>query len=185
MEVRNPFPDSYFEKIRKAGDLVKSIDPENTVYLDGRGDRVASHISFSYYCCYSEADLQKIRAIVMDDKSWWKPEKLNVSYATCAIDGPALDHVSFILMLDKASNQMMMNWVLDMEHRIQSAGVPIHLSRRYQEPYHTTIGVVNGTAYPVKKAIEELNRLFPPGSWLQDPLQKGNITFWDSPGVPA
>merc|ERR1712154_717895 len=100
---------------------------------------------------------------------------------TCATDGPSLDHVSLILMLDEKSNNLMMKWVTDLEHKIESMGVPIHLSRRYQEPYHTTVGVVNGSVYPVKKAILELNKRFPPGSWLQEPFNQGNVTFSDKP----
>jgi len=183
--IMDPFPASYTETVRKAGNLIKSIDPKGTIYLDGRGDRVSSHISFSYYCCYPPKQLQRIKDIAMADQSWWKPKNLNLSYATCAIDGPALDHVSFIVMLDEESNRQMMQWVTDMENRIRAAGVPIHLSRRDQEPYHTTLGVVNGSSYPVRRAIRELNSQFPPGSWLQQPLLKGNVTFWDIASAPV
>jgi len=177
------FPASYMQKVRQAGDLVRSLDRENTLYLDGRGSRVDSHISLSYYCCHPEVELQRIKDVVMKDwRRWWQPQRLNLSYATCAVDGPSLDHVSFIVMLDEASNRLMMDWVLRLEARIQAAGLPVHLSRRMQEPFHTTLGVVNGSAYPVRRAIEALNKHFPPGSWLADPLQQGNLTFWDSPG---
>jgi len=86
-------------------------------------------------------------------------------------------------MLDDDSNRLMMRWVENLERHLESIGLRIHIPRRHQEPYHSTLAVVNGTAYPVKKAIQELNKQFLQGSWLDEPLvlrkpcaAHGNIT---------
>ena len=50
----------------------------------------------------------------------WVPRTVKMSYATCAIDGPSLDHVSFITMLDEASNAVMMRWVEEVEAAIKA-----------------------------------------------------------------
>mmetsp|Transcript_15198 Transcript_15198/g.34480 ORF Transcript_15198/g.34480 Transcript_15198/m.34480 type:complete len:314 (-) Transcript_15198:15-956(-) len=167
----NPFPASYAEKVIEAGKLVKSIDSGNTVYTEGSGPNafMDSHISFSYYCCYPEDQLSELRKVLA---AWdgWRPRSVSLSHVTCAIDGPALDHVSFIIMLDQESNRRMQAWVAELEAHIRAAGLPIHLPRSYQEPYHTTLAVVNGTTYPVAKAVRALNARFRPGSWFAEPI---------------
>jgi hypothetical protein len=35
-------------------------------------------------------------------------------------------------------------WVAAVEQQLRDAGVPIHLSRSKQQPFHSTLGVVNG-----------------------------------------
>merc|ERR1711924_218248 len=109
----------------------------------------------------------------------WRPHELKFSIVTCAIDGSIypnetginlLDHVSFILMLDEESNRVMMDWVAELESAIREVGLEVHTSRRQQEPYHTTLAVVNGTAYPVGQAITALNEQFPPDHWVDKPV---------------
>ena len=56
------------------------------------------------------------------------------------------------------------------ESAIQAAGVTLNFLRHEQEPYHTTLAVVNGSTYPVKYAIESVNERFAPGGWLAAPL---------------
>jgi len=167
----NPFPDEYAQKIIEAGKLVRSIDPEHTVFAEGSGASafMDSHVSFSYYCCHTESELSRIKS-VLEKWDGWQPHSVDLSHVTCAIDGPAIDHVSFIVMLDPESNLVMMQWVTQLEEHLRNAGVQIHIPRRNQEPYHTTLAVVNGSGYPTKKAIEAINARFPPGRWLKKPM---------------
>ena len=164
----NVFPDDYTNKITAAGKLVLDIDPAHTIYVEGEHGFMDSHVSFSYYCCYSNSDLKVIKGVLEAHR--WDPISIKLSYATCAVDGPSLEHVSFIIMLDEQSNAAMMQWVAQVEAEIRAAGIPIHVPRINQEPYHTTLAVVNGTGYPVAKAIEALNSEFPEGGWLSEPL---------------
>jgi len=167
----NPFPPEYAEKIIEAGKLVRSIDPEHTVYTEGSGPGafMDSHISFSYYCCHTESELSHIKS-VLEKWDGWRPRSVDLSHVTCAIDGPSIEHVSFIVMLDSESNRVMMQWVAELEEHLRKAGVKIHIPRRNQEPYHTTLAVVNGSGYPTTKAIEAVNARFPPGKWLKKPM---------------
>lgn len=162
------FPDEYTEKITEAGNLVYELDPENTVYVEGDDGFMNSHISFSYYCCYGETDLDRIRSVL--DMIDWQPHEVGLSYTTCAVDGPSLDHVSFIIMLDAESNAKMMQWVAAVEEKIRDAGVRIHVPRIKQEPYHSTLAVVNGSAYPIEEALQALNDRFPSGNWTKNPI---------------
>eukprot|EP00929_Paragymnodinium_shiwhaense_P042488 TRINITY_DN21978_c0_g1_i2.p1 TRINITY_DN21978_c0_g1~~TRINITY_DN21978_c0_g1_i2.p1 ORF type:complete len:318 (+),score=20.07 TRINITY_DN21978_c0_g1_i2:107-1060(+) len=165
------FPVDLQDQLHQAGELVRRVDPEDTMYTEGSGKEAAmgSHISFSYYCCHTESELSRIKAVLQNWQGW-TPHNVSLSYVTCAVDGPALDHVSFILMLDEASNDLMHRWVASLEADLSRAGVKVNIPRRYQEPYHATVAVVNGTGYPVADAIRQINEQFPPNSWLQKPL---------------
>ena len=85
------------------------------------------------------------------------------------IDNPESDgsvqHYSICLFLDEASNQRMLEWVGELEERMEEAGVVVNVKRKNQEPYHSTLAVVNGATYPVEEAIRRINELIPPGSW--------------------
>jgi len=75
------------------------------------------------------------------------------------------DHVSIIVLLDEESEQRMMSWVGEVEAAIVAAGVPIHTSRDQQEPFHTTLGVVNGSSFPMEQALAAIKKLVPYGTW--------------------
>merc|ERR1711862_234006 len=78
--------------------------------------------------------------------------------------GPDREHVSLILMLDPPSNRAMYAEIEDVEAAIEAAGVRLNHRRREQEPFHATLAVVNGSAYPVAKAVAALNDRFA-GQW--------------------
>lgn len=162
------FPTYYTDTITAVGQLITQIAPEAVTYVEGEHGFMSSHVSFSYYCCQTEAELATIKAVL--EGMTWVTRNVTFSYATCAIDGPSLDHVSFIVMLDRESNERMMQWVEEVEARIEAAGVSLNTVRRHQEPYHSTLAVVNGSRYPVRRALREINDMFPPGRWLNEPI---------------
>eukprot|EP00929_Paragymnodinium_shiwhaense_P042489 TRINITY_DN21978_c1_g1_i1.p1 TRINITY_DN21978_c1_g1~~TRINITY_DN21978_c1_g1_i1.p1 ORF type:complete len:350 (+),score=24.31 TRINITY_DN21978_c1_g1_i1:60-1109(+) len=165
------FPPGLQYQLQQAGKLIRALDAEGTVYTEGGGKEafMDSHVSFSYYCCHTEDELSRIKALLQTWKGW-TPHNVSLSYVTCAIDGPALDHVSFILMLDEASNNLMHRWVASLQEDLARVGVKVNIPRSHQEPYHITVAVVNGTRYPVAEAIRQINEQFPPERWLQKPL---------------
>jgi hypothetical protein len=65
----------------------------------------------------------------------------------------------------------MEQWVAKVEAAIAAVGVSIHIARSAQEPFHTTLGVVDGTLFPVETALERVNQVVSPGTWTgTDPL---------------
>jgi hypothetical protein len=40
-------------------------------------------------------------------------------------------------------------WVATVEQMIRDKGLPVHLPRSKQQPFHSTLGVVNGLEYAV------------------------------------
>jgi len=164
----NIFPASYDEKISEVAELVVNFAPDAVTYTEGSKGFMDSHISFSYYCCQTEDELSTIKTVL--ENVTWVPRAVNFSYATCAIDGPTMDHVSFIVMLEEESNQEMLTWVEEVEDKIAAKGVVLNSVRRNQEPYHSTLAVVSGSRYPVAKAISAINHQFPPGEWLEEKL---------------
>ena len=154
-----------------AGDLLRTMDaslkPEFGAGL---------HVSLLYNCCYDDDQIKTISRVLSETLSW-QPQNVTFDRAEWRIDSfpPAQqqppDHYSICVFLDKESNQRMQAWVAQVEAAIAAAGVPVHVPRSEQEPFHTTLCVVNGTTFPVAEAVRRVNELVKPGTWTgQTPL---------------
>jgi len=129
------------------------------------------HVSFNYLCCYTDA--QKATARTVLELVQWP--SLNISFGQPVwrldnkiVSGSAADtahHLSIIVLLDDASNKRMEAWVATVEQMLRDAGVPIHLPRSKQQPFHSTLGVVNGLEYANEAALAAINDAIPPKSW--------------------
>lgn len=62
----------------------------------------------------------------------------------------------------------MASFVEELEERVRAEGVDIHVPRRLQEPFHSTLGVVDGDAYPCVQALDAVNKAIPPTSWTSE-----------------
>ena len=132
------------------------------------------HISFNYFCCYSDADKDTIKK-VLAAHDW---PLMNVSYdqPTWRIDSDAsdVDHYSIIILLDDASQEVMHAEVAKVEEEVRAAGIDIHVPRSQQEPFHSTLGVVSGSKFPAIAALDALSVEVPRGTWTGD---KGPISI--------
>lgn len=143
-----------------AGDMLRSLDasvqPEAGSGL---------HVSFLYNCCYKQEQLDTIRRVL--DSFVWVPQNVTFDRAAWRIDdaGSPPDHYSICIFLDEDSNRRMLAWVATVEAAIVAAGVPIHIPRSMQEPFHSTLCVVNGSTFPVEEAARRVNELIAPGTW--------------------
>ena len=162
----NVFPASFNSRVHEVGLLIQGSGPAGaTTYVEGEHGFMDSHVTFGYYCCQTAEELSRIRH-VLEDWDWESSEEtVGFSFATCAIDGPSIEHVSLILMLDAASNLKMNRLVQRVESAIEAAGVRLNVKRAEQEPFHTTLAVVNGSLYPVGEVVAALNARFPANSW--------------------
>jgi len=91
----------------------------------------------------------------------WKPFKIKFSNVICNYGGggdPAAN--SIIVLLDKESQDYVASFVENIERLINASGIPVHVHRKDQEPFHCTLGVVNGS-YPINDVIDEINRKHP------------------------
>lgn len=143
-----------------AGDVLRGLDasvrPESGSGL---------HVSFLYNCCYKPEQLDTIQRVL--DSLAWVPQNVTFDRAAWRIDnaGNPPDHYSICVFLDKESNQRMLAWVASVEAAIEAAGVPIHIPRSVQEPFHSTLCVVNGSTFPVEEGARRVNELIAPGTW--------------------
>jgi len=169
----NVFPASFNSRVHDVGLFIQDSGPAGaTTYVEGEHGFIDSHVTFAYYCCQTEDERSRIRQ-VLEDWDWEQSEEtVGFSFATCAIDGPSIEHVSFILMLDEASNSKMARLVQRVESAIEASGVRLNVKRAEQEPFHTTLAVVNGSSYPVGKVVAALNARHPPNSWEPITLTK-------------
>ena len=156
-----------------AGDLLRAMDasvkPEHGTGL---------HVSLLYNCCYDDDQIATINR-VLSESLHWQPQNVTFDRAEWRIDSfPSVqqqlqqpDHYSICVFLDQESNRRMEAWVAQVEAAIVAAGVPVHVPRAVQEPFHTTLCVVNGTTFPVAEAVRRVNELVKPGTWTgQGPL---------------
>jgi hypothetical protein len=137
---------------------------EATVTPASSGTQI--HISLNYFCCYSVADKATIKE-VLATTAW---PALNVSFdkPTWRVDSgwdDGVDHYSIVVLLDEASQGLLASLVEDVEDRVRDAGVDVHVPRAFQEPFHSTLGVVSGRDYPAVAAIAAVNKAVPPGAW--------------------
>jgi len=143
-----------------AGDVLRGLDasvrPETGSGL---------HVSFLYNCCYQQKQLDTIAGVL--DSFAWVPQNVTFDRAAWRIDnaGHPPDHYSICVFLDKESNTRMQEWVASVEAAIEAAGVPIHIPRALQEPFHSTLCVVNGSTFPVEEGARRVNELIAPGTW--------------------
>ena len=81
-------------------------------------------------------------------------------------------YTSVIVLMDAEANALMEAFAADLEAAIEAAGVRLQAKRRGQQPFHSTLAVVNGTTFPLEEAVAAINQLVPPGSWTgESPLQ--------------
>jgi hypothetical protein len=159
---------NFLANMNSAGDIIKtfdaSVEPE-------RGMKV--HVSFTYLCCYTKDELKTIGSIL--DEVEWTPKNVTFDRAEVRIDSPnndgSVSHYSMCVFLDEASNNAMLDWVGNVEKRIEAAGIKVNVPRKHQEPYHSTLAVVDGRTFPVEQAVRMINTMVPPGTWTgSEPL---------------
>jgi len=141
-----------------AGQIMKTFDPHCKTES---GTRL--HISFDYMCCYTDEEMKIIKH-VWSSTTW---PAFNVTFGKPAwrIDGDGPDHFSIIVLLDEESNARMVEWADEVEAAIEAAGVKVHIPRSKQEPFHSTLGVVNGSTFPMEQALASINQIVPEGTW--------------------
>ncbi|GMH86457.1 hypothetical protein TL16_g10551 [Triparma laevis f. inornata] len=153
---------NFLANMKLAGEVVSSFDSSVEPEF---GTKV--HVSFEYWCCYTDDELSTIKK-VLDD--WeWEPQDVSYDRAEVRIDNPNSDgtvsHYSICIFLDEESNNKMLDYVGSIEAAIEAAGVKINSPRKKQEPYHSTLAVVDGRTYPVEEALKKINEMVPPSTW--------------------
>ena len=125
------------------------------------------HLSFNYFCCYTYAEWHKIVHVMRSAVDWNALHEVKWDRVVCRTDSPPNQHVSFILLADAESNSRLQSWISQIEATVAKAsGVPIHVPRAQQQPFHVTVGVVDAmTAYPIDAALQDINKRLLPRRW--------------------
>ena len=64
-------------------------------------------------------------------------------------DATSVDHYSAIVLLDAPSQRVLADAAAAVEQEVRTAaGVDVHVPRADQEPFHATLAVVSGAAFP-------------------------------------
>eukprot|EP00605_Chrysophyceae_sp_TOSAG23-4_P000183 GSChrysophyteH1.ASY1.ANO1.217.1 assembled CDS len=134
-----------------------------TVTPRSRGTHI--HMSFNYFCCYQKEDLKTLHAVL--EGFDWPEVQVSFDKPTIRIDSDANDvsHYSFILLLDEKSQKIVHDVMSKVEAAVRGAGVDVHVPRSQQEPFHSTLAVVNGLDFPAAAALQAVNAAVPPGTW--------------------
>ena len=159
------WPKDLVQNMHRAATILKkygtpsSIDTERSVYL---------HVSFDYYCCYTPEEAAKIGDFL--NSYVWKPHKVWFDQLVCAIHSTG-DMVSLVLMVDENSQKGLLQWALDSERDLEAkTGVHKHIPHTDLQGFHMTLATVNQSVFPVLPAVEEINRIIPPGHWHSSPV---------------
>ena len=100
----------------------------------------------------------------------WEPPEIWFDKIECAIHGYN-DAVSLVLMVDKNSQEDLTRWALKNERDLEiKTGVHKHIPHTRLQNFHMTLGTVNQSYFPVQSAVEEINRVIPPGKWHKTPV---------------
>ena len=74
-------------------------------------------------------------------------------------------------MVDENSQKSLLRLALETEQDLEAkTGVHKHIPHNQLQDFHMTLGVVNQSVFPVQPAVEEINRVIPPGTWHSAPV---------------
>ena len=100
----------------------------------------------------------------------WTPHSVSFDRMVCAIHSVG-DMVSLVLMVDQHSQEKLLKLALESEKELErKTGIPKNIPHTQLQGFHMTLGTVNQREFPVQKALEEVNRLVPPGKWHVAPV---------------
>ena len=159
------WPSELIENIKIAASILKQFGQPRSLDTEGGRDL---HVTFDYYCCYTEEEAVKIGKFL---KSYsWTPHEVWFDKIECAIHGYG-DAVSLVLMADKKSQQELTRWALKNERDLEvTTGLKKNIPHTQLQDFHMTLGTVNQSSFPVQSAVEEINRVIPPGKWHKSPV---------------
>jgi len=117
------------------------------------------HMTIDYLCCYSVVTYGEIINIIAGVA--WEPLNITFSNVICNYGGDGFSGLnSIVVMLDDDSQARAQAFIERFEAAINASGIPIHLPRSEQEPFHSTLGVVEGS-YPIEEVIAQINQQLP------------------------
>ena len=159
------WPKDLVENMKLAGKILKRHGQPKTLNTEGR---LVLHLAFDYYCCYTEEEGIKIGNFL--NTYSWEPHEVWFDKMECAIHRYH-DAVSLVLMVDKKSQEDLTRWALKNERDLEiRTGVHKHIPHTRLQNFHMTLGTVNQSYFPVQSAVEEINRVIPPGKWHKTPV---------------
>ena len=165
-ETAHDWPRDLVRNMHFAASILKkhgapnSLDTERSCYL---------HVTFDYYCCYTLEEGAKIGEFL--ESYTWKPHEVWFDRLACAIHGEG-DMVSLVLMVEQERTQeQLLRWALENERLLtMKTRILKHFSRTQLQEFHMTLGTVNQSTFPVQLAVNEINRIIPPGTWHSTPV---------------
>ena len=159
------WPKDLLENMHLAGSILKkhgtirSLDTERPVYL---------HLTFDYYCCYTESEAVMIGKFLNSYR--WTPQTVSFDKIVCAIHTHG-DLVSLVLMVDEDSEKKMLKYVLENEKELEkTTGIRKNIPHTRLQRFHITLGSVDQNKFPVRSAVKEINRVIRPGHWHRTPV---------------
>ena len=160
------WPDDLIRNMNLAAEILKrygplnNLDTERSIYL---------HVTFDYYCCYTTEQTATIGDFLLE-KFEWKPHVVWFDRLVCAIYGVG-DMVALVLKLDENSQKSLLEWALRSEKELEeNTGIHKRIPHTELQEFHMTLATVNQSLFPVKPAVDEINRTIPPGKWHSSPV---------------
>ena len=160
------WPKDLVENMHLAASILKKFGSPRT--LDTEKKIYYLHVSFEYYCCYAKDEVLRIKQFL--NSYVWKRHEVWFDKMVCAIHGYD-DLVSFVLMVDEKSEKSLLQWALAHEHDLEvETGIRKHIPHTHLQGFHMTLGTVNQSEFPVRPALDEINKVITPGTWHKKPI---------------
>lgn len=148
-----------------AASIVKKFGQPLALNTEGKREL---HLTFDYYCCYTEEEGIKIGQFLNDYS--WTPHEVWFDEMKCVIYGYD-DAAALVLVVDKKSQEDLTRWALKNEQDLEvKTGVNKHIPHTSLESFHMTLALLNQSQFPVQSAVEEINRVISPGKWHKTPV---------------
>ena len=159
------WPEELVKNMELAASILETFGQPQTLNTEGRR---TLHVAFDYYCCYTEEEGMKIMDFLNGYS--WKPHEVWFDQIECAINGYG-DAVSIVLMVDKKSQEDLTQLALKNERDLEvKTAIHKHIPHTRLRNFHMTLGTVDQSNFPVQSAVEEINRVIPPGEWHKFPV---------------
>jgi hypothetical protein len=121
-----------------------------------------------YFCCYSPEEAVKIGEFI--NNYGWRTQEVRFDRLVCAIHSTG-GMVSLILMLDNDSQASLLQYTLNSEREFErSTGIRKHIPHTKLQGFHMTLATVNQSLFPVRPAVDEINKIIPLGTWHSKPV---------------
>ena len=157
------FSQSFLANIHSAGQILNSTnDPYiKPIHIDEYEGIALTHMTVDYFCCYNHSEIEIIDNIASN--YIWPPVEVRFEKLNCTLNGNFRDgfkeneFVELMVIVDQESQDKLFPVVTAFENEMKKHGLTVNVPRTDNVGFHVTLGVVNGSVFPVQTIMKQIN----------------------------